>query len=82
MCEFAAEVIDLDLGFMASARFPRLIRRIGMIVGDDDDAVEAVVLYRDFGVDQADVGVPHAVNMLGGPLEVIRRAYQHRRLLH
>ena len=80
MCEFAADVIDL--GSMAEARFPRLLRRIGMIVGDDDDAVETVVLYRDFGVDRAEVGVPAAVNLLGGPLEVIRRAYQHRRLLH
>lgn len=81
MCEFtAADVIDL--GSMAEARFPRLLRRIGMIVGDDDDAVETVVLYRDFGVDRAEVGVPAAVNLLGGPLAVIRQAYSHRRLLH
>ena len=33
MCEFAADVIDL--GSMAEARFPRLLRRIGMIVGEN-----------------------------------------------
>lgn len=81
MCEFAAAGV-IDLGSIASSRFPRLLKRVGMIVGDEDDAVEAVVLYRDFGVDQADVGVPAAVNLLGGPLAVIRQAYAHRRLLH
>lgn len=75
-----ADAATLDFASQAQKKFPRLIRMLEKLLGDVDDGVEAVVLYRDFGFDTGSSCPVVSPNLgtFGGPLAAIRSAFTRR----
>ena len=73
-----ADAATLDFASQAQKKFPRLIRMLEKLLGDVDDGVEAVVLYRDFGFDTGSCPVSPNLGTFGGPLPAIRSAFIRR----
>lgn len=65
---------DLTLADVVMRRYPRLTRRIAQgLGGDRAAAIEALVLHRFFGVDDADdPSIPPSLRAIGGPIAAIR----------
>ena len=66
------------LGEIVESRYRRLLAAVRHHV---TAATDVVVLYHDFGVTDIDPCASQAVNLAGGPLAVIQRAFAERHRL-